>query len=118
MQQDPHEANACAHQLDALAQAHTAVGAARFSEYTCLASSLAWRTGTTGQNAARLMITLTSKERRALELVARGQSNKEMAKWLCVTLEIIKSHMKHIFSKLQVDSRAQAAVTAKACGLI
>ncbi|MBO3274322.1 LuxR C-terminal-related transcriptional regulator [Pseudomonas schmalbachii] len=70
------------------------------------------------QNASRMMITLTSKERHVLELVAQGKSNKEMAKLLGVTPETIKSHMKHIFSKLQVDSRAQAAVAAKACGLI
>ncbi|MDF3936445.1 LuxR C-terminal-related transcriptional regulator [Pseudomonas citronellolis] len=79
---------------------------------------LAESDGTNGQNAARLMITLTSKERSVLELVAQGKSNKEMAKLLGVTPETIKSHMKHIFSKLEVDSRAQAAVAAKACGLI
>lgn len=50
--------------------------------------------------------------------MAQGKSNKEMAKLLGVTPETIKSYMKHIFSKLQVDSRAQAAATAKACGLI
>jgi len=70
------------------------------------------------QNAERLMITLTSKERNVLELVAQGKSNKEMAKLLGIAPETIKSHMKHIFSKLQVESRAQAAVAAKACGLI
>ncbi|MFR0693569.1 LuxR C-terminal-related transcriptional regulator [Enterobacterales bacterium AE_CKDN230030158-1A_HGKHYDSX7] len=70
------------------------------------------------QNASRMAITLTSKERHVLELVAQGKSNKEMAKLLGITPETIKSHMKHIFSKLQVDSRAQAAVVAKACGLI
>lgn len=70
------------------------------------------------QSASRMMITLTSKERHVLELVAQGKSNKEMAKLLGITPETVKSHMKHIFSKLQVDSRAQAAVAAKACGLI
>ncbi|MCY1262712.1 HTH-type transcriptional regulator MalT [compost metagenome] len=69
-------------------------------------------------STARLMIALTGKERHVLELVAQGKSNKEMAKLLGVTPETIKSHMKHIFTKLQVDSRAQAAVAAKACGLI
>ncbi|MCY1416904.1 transcriptional regulator EpsA [compost metagenome] len=69
-------------------------------------------------STSRMMISLTSKERHVLELVAQGKSNKEMAKLLSVTPETIKSHMKNIFSKLQVDSRAQAAVAAKACGLI
>ncbi|ESQ98396.1 hypothetical protein F753_15970 [Stutzerimonas chloritidismutans AW-1] len=61
---------------------------------------------------------LTSKERQIMELVASGKSNKEMAKLLNVTPETIKSHMKSIFQKLEVDSRAQAAVKAKAIGLV
>lgn len=67
---------------------------------------------------AQPAIALTSKERHVLELVAQGKSNKEMAKLLGIAPETIKSHMKNIFSKLQVDSRAQAAVAAKAAGLI
>ncbi|MGH8348450.1 MAG: LuxR C-terminal-related transcriptional regulator, partial [Pseudomonas sp.] len=63
-------------------------------------------------------IGLTSKERHVLELVSQGKSNKEMAKLLGITPETIKSHMKNIFTKLQVDSRAQAAVMAKAGGFI
>lgn len=68
--------------------------------------------------SARPVITLTGKERHVLELVAQGKSNKEMAKLLGIAPETIKSHMKNIFGKLQVDSRAQAAVAAKAGGLI
>ncbi|MGE8154990.1 LuxR C-terminal-related transcriptional regulator [Pseudomonas vancouverensis] len=67
---------------------------------------------------ARTAIALTSKERNVLELVSHGKSNKEMAKLLGITPETIKSHMKNIFGKLKVDSRAQAAVIAKAHGLI
>ncbi|MNG41508.1 Transcriptional regulatory protein LiaR [compost metagenome] len=53
-----------------------------------------------------------------MKLVAEGKSNKEMAKLLGITPETIKSHMKNIFAKLNVDSRAQAAVAAKASGFI
>lgn len=67
---------------------------------------------------ARPVISLTGKERHVLELVAQGKSNKEIAKLLGIAPETIKSHMKNIFGKLQVDSRAQAAVAAKAGGLI
>ncbi|MBV7476297.1 helix-turn-helix transcriptional regulator [Pseudomonas sp. PDM31] len=66
----------------------------------------------------RTTISLTSKERNVLKLVAEGKSNKEMAKLLGITPETIKSHMKNIFAKLNVDSRAQAAVAAKASGFI
>lgn len=55
---------------------------------------------------------LTVKERLILQCVARGQSNKVIAKALDVTPETIKSHMKNIFSKLDVRNRAQAAAFA------
>lgn len=52
---------------------------------------------------------LTVKERLILQGVARGQSNKEIAKALSVTPETIKSHLKSVFSKLGVHSRTHAA---------
>lgn len=73
---------------------------------------------TTQAAAPQPAIALTGKERHVLDLVAQGKSNKEMAKLLGIAPETIKSHMKNIFTKLQVDSRAQAAVAAKASGLI
>ena len=72
----------------------------------------------TSQDTSRKLISLTNKERQILNLVAQGKSNKEMAKLLGIAPETIKSHMKRIFGKLKVDSRAQAAVAAKANGLI
>ncbi|WP_172955007.1 LuxR C-terminal-related transcriptional regulator [Sterolibacterium denitrificans] len=55
---------------------------------------------------------LTVKERLILQCVARGESNKVMAKALGVTPETIKSHLKNIFSKLNVRNRTQAAAFA------
>lgn len=52
---------------------------------------------------------LTVKERLILQDVARGQSNKEIAKALGVSPETIKTHMKNIFTKLGVSSRTHAA---------
>lgn len=52
---------------------------------------------------------LTVKERLVLQCVARGQSNKVIAKAMGVTPETIKTHLKNIYSKLDVHSRAQAA---------
>ena len=52
---------------------------------------------------------LTVKERLILQGVARGQSNKEIAKALGVSPETIKTHMKNIFGKLGVSSRTHAA---------
>ncbi|MFT6615102.1 MAG: LuxR family maltose regulon positive regulatory protein [Halopseudomonas sp.] len=63
-------------------------------------------------NAA--LLELTVKERQVMHLVAEGKSNKQIARDLNVTPETIKSHMKSIFAKLKVDSRAQAAVMLQA----
>lgn len=53
---------------------------------------------------------LTVKERLILQELANGHSNKSIAKALGVTPETIKTHLKNIFSKLEVSNRAQAAL--------
>lgn len=62
------------------------------------------------QSACPALLALTVKERQVMQLVAEGKSNKQIARDLNVTPETIKSHMKSIFGKLKVESRAQAAV--------
>ena len=64
----------------------------------------------TGMSECTALLELTVKERQVMRLVAEGKSNKQIARDLNVTPETIKSHMKSIFAKLKVDSRAQAAV--------
>lgn len=51
---------------------------------------------------------LTAREREVLELLARGLSNKELAATLHVTNNTIKRHLKAIFKKLDVQTRAAA----------
>jgi len=60
---------------------------------------------------------LSARERDVLELIADGQSNKEIARALGLSPETIKSHVKNIFGKLSVTNRAQAAVRARNLGL-
>jgi LuxR family maltose regulon positive regulatory protein len=55
---------------------------------------------------------LSPRERTILELIARGQSNKEIARELGITPETVKSHVKNIFIKLEVDKRAKAVARA------
>ncbi|WP_022962435.1 LuxR C-terminal-related transcriptional regulator [Halopseudomonas pelagia] len=68
------------------------------------------RHGQSAQACNAALLGLTVKERQVMQLVCEGKSNKQIARDLNVTPETIKSHMKSIFAKLKVDSRAQAAV--------
>jgi LuxR family maltose regulon positive regulatory protein len=61
---------------------------------------------------------LSSRERGIVELIAQGQSNKEIARTLGITPETVKSHVKSVFTKLAVDKRAQAVARAQALGLV
>ncbi|MCQ4210089.1 response regulator [Streptomyces longispororuber] len=55
--------------------------------------------------------TLSSREREVLVLVARGTSNKEIARELFISEATVKTHLTHIYGKLGVKDRA-AAVAA------
>jgi two-component system, NarL family, nitrate/nitrite response regulator NarL len=57
---------------------------------------------------------LTRREREILELVAVGQSNKEVARNLNLTEKTIKYNMTNILQKLQVRNRVEAALLARA----
>jgi DNA-binding NarL/FixJ family response regulator len=61
---------------------------------------------------------LTDREREVLVLVACGLSNSEIASWLTVGQETVKTHVKRIFTKLGVRDRAQAVVVAYEARLI
>lgn len=63
------------------------------------------------QNEVRSEIQqLTSREREVLELVVHGLSNKEISHRLSVTLAAVRFHLKHIYQKLHVHSRTEAAL--------
>ena len=60
---------------------------------------------------------LSARESDILRLIAEGLSNKEIARNLAIAPETVKSHMKHIFTKLNVEKRAQAVSRAQILGL-
>jgi DNA-binding NarL/FixJ family response regulator len=61
---------------------------------------------------------LTARELDVLRQLAFGHSNKQIAEALFVSEETIKTHVTHVFSKLQVENRAQAIVQALKRGLV
>jgi RNA polymerase sigma factor (sigma-70 family) len=57
---------------------------------------------------------LTEREREVFDLLAKGLTNKEIAETLVITTNTVKRHLKAIFEKLEVHTRA--AATAKSIG--
>jgi DNA-binding NarL/FixJ family response regulator len=60
---------------------------------------------------------LSERERRVLGLIAAGCSNQEIASALLVSVNTIKTHIKRIYEKLQVNSRVAAVERARELGL-
>ena len=56
---------------------------------------------------------LTRRETEILEQIATGKSRKRIAQELFIDLETVKSHIKNIYQKLNVHSKADAIKTAK-----
>lgn len=65
-----------------------------------------------------LMEPLTDRELVVLGLLARGESNAEIADDLVVSLNTVKTHLSHLYGKLAVTSRTQAIVRAQELHLI
>jgi len=56
---------------------------------------------------ARNTETLSPSERSVYDLYAQGLTAKEIAETLCLSINTIKTHSKHIYSKLNITSRAE-----------
>lgn len=60
---------------------------------------------------------LTEREHEILELIARHETNPEIAKRLYLSPKTVRNHVSNIFTKLQVSDRAQAIIRAREAGL-
>jgi two-component system nitrate/nitrite response regulator NarL len=59
-----------------------------------------------------LLNQLTGREREILQHLARGESNKAIARALNISQETVKLHVRHVLAKLNLSSRVEAAVFA------
>ena len=69
-------------------------------------------------SGARILSALSPRETEILTLIAKGLSNKEIARSLDIGPETVKSYLKSVFIKLGVERRAQAVSRAQTLGLV
>jgi DNA-binding NarL/FixJ family response regulator len=62
--------------------------------------------------------TLTEREHEVFALIAQGLANSEIADRLVLTEGTVKTHVKHIFDKLEVRDRTQAVILAYELGVV
>lgn len=70
------------------------------------------------QNMGTVFSPLTPREVEILDCVARGNSNKEIARLLSISDQTVKNHMTSILRKLAVNDRTQAVIYALRHGWI
>lgn len=61
---------------------------------------------------------LTEREIEVLRYISYGLSNKEIGERLDMTINTVKTHIKNIYGKLQVNRRVQAVGKAKKLNIV
>jgi two-component system NarL family response regulator len=61
---------------------------------------------------------LTEREMEILQLIVKGRSNKEISSALFIVEDTVKYHLKTLFSKLGVQDRTEAAISAVRHGIV
>jgi DNA-binding NarL/FixJ family response regulator len=75
------------------------------------------RQATPALDSASRLAELTPRERQVLELIASGQSNREIAATLVIEESTVKTHIKRILLKLDLRDRIHAVIFAYETGL-
>lgn len=76
------------------------------------------RTGNIEVSNSNLISPLSQREIQVLRMVASGATNKDIAANLFISEHTVKTHVVHIFDKLNVNDRTQASVWAAKNGLV
>lgn len=71
-----------------------------------------------GEHDAAPMLSLTTRERQVLGLVARGLSNAQIAEELGLAQQTVRNYIALLYDKLGVGSRAEAVVWARERGIV
>jgi DNA-binding NarL/FixJ family response regulator len=61
---------------------------------------------------------ITEREQEVLGLAARGLSNRDIARELCISVRTVQTHLSHVFSKMGVGSRTEAVMHGLRQGVI
>ena len=78
-----------------------------------------WDAGYAGDRSAQSNSrVLTPRERDVLAMISQGFSNKHIARAFEISPETVKTHVKRIFLKLAVNTRAEAVCRAGSLGLL
>lgn len=67
---------------------------------------------------AAMLARLSEREKELLPLLAHGYTNDEIAQTLHLSPNTIKTHLKNLFTKLEVTNRTQAVAEAKLLNLL
>ena len=78
----------------------------------------AYRAAPNVSSPAESLDVLTAREREVLALIGQGMSNAEIAAYLVLGEGTVKSHVNHVFTKLDLRDRAAAVVLAFDSGLV
>lgn len=96
---------------------------ARGADYTSYAHRLLGHVGHSAEghgnasSAPTLAVLFSKKERQVVEYIAKGATNSEIAKALFISINTLNSHMKNIYTKLDVNNRPKAMERLRELGL-
>jgi ATP/maltotriose-dependent transcriptional regulator MalT len=60
---------------------------------------------------------LTDRELEVLQVLVTGATNKQIAETLCISVATVKTHIIHIYTKLEVSNRVEALEKARSLKL-